>query len=207
MKRKDAGNDGTAIAGSVVEPTCNLIVIGGPSGCGKSRLAREVGKALRWRSLDADFYHTAAYKRRAGKGEALSPTQRKAWLNRVIGGITTLQQAEVPTVVACSALRRGHREKLICAGQKLGKGCLWVVWLDVRKKKLRERVDGREHWFAASLLENQLRVMEKPRKSEVNVLVIDGNGDDLDAKVQLVLEGIPNLGGGISTRQSADSMA
>lgn len=99
------------------------------------------------------------------------------------GGITDAgapRAALTGTVLACSALRRAHRETL-ASGRKE----VWFAFLNVSPVHLRARLAARTgHFMQAALLESQLRSLEPPGPDEP-VWIIPGDGT-IEETVNLV---------------------
>lgn len=96
-------------------------------------------------------------------GEPLTDADREPWLDRVAAEI----KHRSPAVVACSALRRVHRDRLRSGGLEL-----WFVLLAPPPDVLRDRVESRKaHFMPASLLESQLAVLEPLGEAERGIVV------------------------------------
>lgn len=71
-------------------------------------------------------------------------------------------------MLACSALRRHHRLRLLAAASDVA-----LVHLDVGPEELARRLAGRtEHFMPADLLDSQLAALERP--SDDHHAVVDG---------------------------------
>jgi len=93
-------------------------------------------------------------------GIPLTETDREPWL-RDLARRMRAWEAEGGAVVACSALRRRHRELLA------GAGPVRFVWLDADAATIRERiVTRRGHYMPPALLDSQLETLEPPEPDE-----------------------------------------
>lgn len=133
------------------------VVVMGVAGCGKSTVGALLAQALKTRFVDADDLQPLANKKKMAAGIPLDDADRGPWLERV-GAM--LSQGKV--VVACSALRRGYRDRL-----RLEAPQLRLIYLFGTPELLAERLRGRVHEFmAASLLGSQLATLEPPDADE-----------------------------------------
>jgi gluconokinase len=131
-------------------------LIMGVSGCGKTtegkRWAEEIGATF----LDADDFHPAANLTKMAAGQPLTDEDREPWLAAIATKIVTL--ADVPFVLACSALRLVHRQQLLRACPDM---C--IVLLHGDPALLQQRLEQRRgHFMPASLLDSQLATLESP---------------------------------------------
>lgn len=143
-----------------------IVVIMGVSGCGKSVVATGVARQLGWRAVDADDLHTpeAVAKMRAGEG--LSDDDRAPWLDRVGALLAAAGAAQSGVLVACSALRRSYRDRLRTACPSVR-----FLFLDGDSAVIEARMaQRRDHYMPSSLLESQLRTLERPAHDEADVM-------------------------------------
>ncbi|WP_296722251.1 gluconokinase, GntK/IdnK-type [Erythrobacter sp.] len=145
----------------------SALVIMGPSGSGKSTLARALSARLGWGMIEGDDHHPASNRAKMNAGEPLTEADRRPFLES-IG--RTIAAATGPVVVACSALRRAHRELL----QAFADGILFV-WVDVEGDELKRRMERRrDHFMPPSLLADQIGTFDPPTPPEPFIR-IDGN--------------------------------
>lgn len=141
------------------------IVIMGVAGCGKSSLAATVAKAHALLWLEGDDYHGESNRQKMQQGIALTDADREGWLN-TLGALLAQHQGGV--VMSCSALKRAYRNQLRQAAPGLR-----FVFLDIPPAQALERVAARsEHFFSASLVDNQFATLESP-VGERGVLRLD----------------------------------
>jgi carbohydrate kinase (thermoresistant glucokinase family) len=126
------------------------IVVMGVSGCGKSSVGIALAEALGARFIDGDDLHPAANKAKMSAGIPLDDSDRWSWLDLV-------SQAIVPgTVMACSALKRVYRERIVAGAPNT-----FFVHLDGSREILEQRLGARAgHFMPATLLDSQLAILE-----------------------------------------------
>jgi gluconokinase len=74
----------------------------------------------------------------------------------------------VPSVVTCSALKRAYRDALRSG---VPSGSVFFVHLAASLEVLRARMESREHFMPASLLQSQLDTLEPLEADEQGVVV------------------------------------
>ena len=142
-----------------------VVVVMGVSGAGKTTVARALAGRLGWPLLEGDDLHPAANVARMRAGAPLSDDDRRPWLTLLAAWVGEQEQAGHSAVLACSALRRAHRERL-----RAGHPSVWCAHLQVPPALLSARVEGRAgHWMAPSLLASQLATLEPLGKDEPGV--------------------------------------
>jgi len=158
----------------------------GVAGCGKSSLAERLVAALdarspnassddvpatRWRLVEADDFHPPANRDKMARGEPLDDDDRRLWLDRVAAEV---QQAardrsdryaethRAGVVLACSALKRRYRERLID-----DQYARWlIVHLRIDRDTAARRIGDRSrrgaHFMPTSLVDSQFQALEPP---------------------------------------------
>lgn len=145
------------------------VVVMGVSGCGKSAVATGLAQRLGWRAVDGDDLHAPEAVARMRAGQPLSDADRLPWLDRIGTVLATATAQRQGTLVACSALRRVYRDRLraACPG-------LRFVFLDGSQDLIAARMAQRQHhYMPASLLDSQLRTLERPGVDEPDVLRLE----------------------------------
>ncbi len=137
-----------------------LVVLMGVAGVGKTTIGELVARELGLPFHDADTLHSEDSRRKMAAGIPLTEADREPWL-RDVARLMRAWEAERGAVVACSALRRRHRELLA------GAGPVRFVWLDADEETIRSRLDSRQgHYMPPSLVDSQLATLEPPRPDE-----------------------------------------
>jgi gluconokinase len=150
-----------------------VILLMGVMGSGKTALGRALARGLGGRFYDADDAHSPESRDRLARGEPLSEADREPWL-REVARVLAQPHAE-PLVVACSALRRDHRDRLRRACPDLR-----LVFLRPSVATLQRRLTARrDHFAAPTLLASQLATLEPPEPDE-GALFVD-NEDAVEA--------------------------
>jgi gluconokinase len=134
-----------------VTATPRAVVVIGVSGAGKTEIGSAVAQRLGRLFIDADDLHPAANKTRMAQSWPLEDVDRMPWLDAVAAAA-----AGSDVVIACSALRRRYRERLLN-----GMADAVFVQRDVSREQLERRVQQRSHeLMPLSLLDSQLATLE-----------------------------------------------
>ena len=146
------------------------IVVMGPSGSGKSSVGAALAVDLGVAFVDADDLHPEANVAKMSAGRPLTDEDRWPWLD-VVGQT----MSEAPGIVmACSALTRAYRERILTACPDVR-----FVELVVRRGELEHRMATRAHFMPPSLLTSQLSTLEHLEEDEPGFR-IDNVGGILD---------------------------
>jgi gluconokinase len=149
-----------------------LVVVMGVAGVGKTTVGELVADALGLPFHDADDFHSEASRRKMAAGIPLTEEDREPWLHDLERRMRGWE-AEGGAVVACSALRRRHRDVL------RGAGPVRFVFLDADKETLRERIAARKgHYMPPELLDSQLETLEPPGPDEAVRVDAGGTPED-----------------------------
>jgi len=131
----------------------SVIVVMGVAGSGKTSVGQALAARLDVPFIDADDLHTDECRAQMAAGRPLDEAQRDPWLARVAARAT----ATGACVVACSALKTAHRERLwrACSAR--------FVWLEIDRETVRARLTQRAgHFFPASLIDSQFEALQPP---------------------------------------------
>lgn len=124
----------------------------GVSGCGKSTVGKMLAEKLNAKFIDGDDLHPAENKAKMAAGIALNDEDRWPWLESVGAALA----AEEKIVIACSALKRKYRERILAKGS----GGVFVH-LTGSRETLADRMASRpNHFMPVSLLDSQLAALE-----------------------------------------------
>lgn len=133
-------------------------LVTGVSGSGKTTVGRRLARALGAGFLDADDFHPEANVEKMRRGVPLTDADREGWLDRLRAEIDRRLAAGEDAVLACSALKRAHRERLGASRDGVR-----VIFLDAPREVLRDRLAGRkDHFFDPGLLDSQFAALELP---------------------------------------------
>jgi gluconokinase len=140
-----------------------VIVLMGPAGAGKTTMGRALAGELGWPFIEGDDLHSRASLEKLAHGRPLAEEDRAGWLARVREAITRALDRREHAVIACSALKRRHREFL-----RAGLRPVRFVYLKATEPVLRQRLQTRPpHVAGPALLPSQLADLEEPHTAVV----------------------------------------
>lgn len=142
------------------------VVLMGVSGTGKSTVGVPLAEALAGTFADGDDFHPDANVAKMASGEPLTDEDRWPWLHALADWTRQQHEAGRSTVLACSALRRAYRDVL-----RGGARPTYFVHLTAPADLIRQRMQGREHFMPAALLESQLATLEPLEPDEAGLAV------------------------------------
>ncbi len=158
-----------------------VLLLMGVSGVGKTAVGRRVAERLGWAFCDADDLHPPGNVAKMRRGEGLSDADRAPWLHAVHALIEARTAADLPTVLACSALKASYRARLTGSDPRVA-----LVWLDAPREVVAARLAGRQGHFAGpDLLASQLEALEPPAEA-VRVAADEG----VEAVARAVVEAL-----------------
>ena len=139
------------------------IVVMGVTASGKSSVGREMADRLGLVFRDGDDFHPPANVEKMASGRPLDDEDRAPWLDRIGEALAESDGL----VIACSALRRVYRDRILGHAPD----AVFVV-LHAARHVLQERIDARiDHFMPPSLLDSQLETLEMPTGDEPAVTV------------------------------------
>ena len=134
-----------------------VVLLMGVSGAGKTTVGTLLAAQLGWEFADADDYHSAVNVEKMQNGIPLTDADRAPWLESLWGVIVGWIAAGRSGVLACSALKKEYRDRLVVGAE------VRVVYLKAGRPLLRERLLGRHgHYMKESMLESQVATLEEP---------------------------------------------
>ena len=138
------------------------IVVMGVSGSGKSTVAARLAARLDWQFAEGDTFHPAANVAKMRDGIALSDEDRWPWLDAIAAWIDAQRAKGRHCVVACSALKRAYRERLLD-----GHHDVRFVYLKADYALVARRMAARQgHYMPVTLLQSQFDALEEPGSAE-----------------------------------------
>lgn len=151
------------------------LVIMGVSASGKSTVAAALAARIGGGTyLDADDLHSAANRAKMHGGVPLTDVDRAPWLDAVGRAMGDVTRAGGVPVMACSALKRDYRRRILA-----GEPAALFVLLDVERTELERRLHERKgHFMPASLLNSQLATLEPLGPDEPGLTVHVTNPSD-----------------------------
>jgi gluconokinase len=158
-------------------PTHRHVVVMGVSGTGKSTVAQALATELDLRLTEGDDHHPPANVAKMTAGIPLTDDDRQPWLADLAEWTARQHAAGISTVVTCSALRRQYRDVLRSAVPEP----TVFVHLTGSRAVLVDRMEGRDHFMPASLLDSQLATLEQLEDDEA------GGDVDTDLPVEQVV--------------------
>ncbi|SOC46000.1 gluconokinase [Rhizobium subbaraonis] len=142
-----------------------FLVVMGTAGTGKSEIGRRLSERLHCAFVEADDLHAPDSVAQMRQGIPLSDAQREPWLQAVCERAISVPTR--PVVIACSALKRSYRDLM-----RTRLGPVRFLFLDGSPELIAARLTARQGHFASiSLLESQLRTLERPDASEQAVVL------------------------------------
>lgn len=134
-----------------------MILVMGVSGSGKTTIGTLLADTLHWQFQDADRFHSAANIAKMHHGLPLTDVDRLPWLLAMQHAIADWQQADMNTILACSALKAEYRQRLVQSSQ------VKQVYLKGSFALIQQRLNQRQgHYMKADLLQSQFDTLEEP---------------------------------------------
>lgn len=140
----------------------------GVSGTGKTSVGEEVARRLGWLYVEGDDLHPPANVAKMSAGTPLDDDDRAPWLAAIGRVIAENHGAGDRSVVTCSALKRSYRDVLRAGAPD---GSVFFVHLAASFEVLRERMEKREHFMPASLLQSQFDTLQPLQEDEAGMVV------------------------------------
>ncbi len=159
-----------------------IVVVAGIAGSGKTTIGSLLSRELGWEFEDGDDLHPAANIAKMKAGHPLTDEDRRPWLAAVAAWIDQCAAAGRSGVIACSALKRSYRDRLLDGRPELRMIFLEVIGRDA----LAARLKGRHgHFFRPEMLDSQLAAVEPPIPAE-RVIVVDDDNPPADVVREII---------------------
>jgi len=137
-----------------------IVIVMGVVGAGKTTVGKLLASQLGWEFADADDFHPLSNVEKIGHGIALTDEDREPWLDHLREAIARWIAEGKSVVLACSALKRHYRVKLLLGPQ------VRFVYLKGGSALIANRLRSRHGHFAGeSILASQLADLEEPEKA------------------------------------------
>ncbi|SRR5690554_5233968 len=135
-----------------------VLVVMGVSGSGKSTVGMEVAERMGWPFHEGDAYHPPENVAKMARGEPLDDEDRAPWLTALRRVIEAMLANGTSGVVACSALKRAYRERLL-----IDHPDVHFVYLHGDFETIYARMQARAgHYMKAEMLQSQFDALEPP---------------------------------------------
>ena len=144
-----------------------VIIICGVAGVGKSTVGQLLAEELHWQFYEADNFHSAANIEKMAAGIPLTDEDRQPWLDKLRESIECCLAAEENAVLACSALKKAHRDRL-----RVSEEVKFVFLRGNREQITQQLRDRRGHFKGPALLDSQFADLEEPQPEE-HVLTVE----------------------------------
>ena len=128
----------------------------GVTATGKSAVGTRLADCLDMAYIEGDEFHPEANIEKMSAGEPLTDDDRRPWLETLAQMLADNRAAGISTVLGCSALRRMYRD--ILRGSE--SDAVAFIHLTASFDVLRHRMEQREHFMPASLLQSQFDTLE-----------------------------------------------
>jgi gluconokinase len=144
-----------------------IVIVAGIAGSGKTTVGERLARRMGCEFADGDRFHSPAAVAKMHDGVPLTDDDRWPWLDAIGAWIDQEDAAGKSAVVACSALKRSYRQRLLTGRPELRMFFL-IVEHDADEARLTTR---RGHFFPEKLLDSQFATLELPEPSEGVTLV------------------------------------
>jgi gluconokinase len=136
----------------------------GPAGSGKTTIGELLAAQLGWQFADGDNFHSPANIEKISHGIPLTDSDRLPWLDSIREAISQWLSQHKNVVLACSALKRSYRDRLLISPD------VRLVYLKGSYDLLRQRLHARKgHYATEQILASQFTDLEEPP----DALIID----------------------------------
>lgn len=151
-----------------------LIICMGVSSCGKTTLARALAEHFEFVYLEADDFHSDENKAHMAAGKPLTDEMRKPWIESICAALHQEHSAPRNCVLACSALRKSHRQRFRETANNVR-----FLWLDGSRELIGRWISEREgHFMSPELLDSQFSALQSPLdEGDVSRIALDQGWD------------------------------
>ncbi len=142
-----------------------FVIIMGVSGSGKTTVGSRLAHELGWTFIEGDSLHPPENIAKMSRGEPLTDSDRRPWLDRLRAVIDRMMAREEPAVMAASVLKQAYRTRL-----GVERDAVQLVYLRGSQAVVQRRLAQRKgHFMPPALLASQFEALEEPS----NALILD----------------------------------
>ncbi len=140
-----------------------IIVVMGVAGSGKTTVGELLATQLAWKFIDGDRLHPPDNIKKMRTHQPLTEVDRVRWLDRIETRLKAISTSSGSAVLAASALRRSHRDRI-----RSGAKDIQFVYLKGDFEQIKARLEHRtDHFFRSDLLASQFEILEEPKSAIV----------------------------------------
>ena len=144
----------------------------GVAGSGKTTVGELLATQLAWKFIDGDQLHPPENIKKMRARLPLTEVDRAHWLDRIEARLKAISASSGAAVLAASALRHSHRERI-----RSGAKAVQFVYLKGDFEQIKARLEHRtDHFFGSDLLASQFEILEAPDSA----IVIDISLEPVD---------------------------
>jgi gluconokinase len=134
-----------------------VVILMGVAGSGKTTVGRRLASQMGWNFYEGDDFHSSSNIEKMTRGVALNDSDRQPWLDALQQLIANLLRRAENAEIACSALKKIFRERLLLNEQ------VKLVYLKGDFHLIEARLKARSgHFMAPELLREQFAILEEP---------------------------------------------
>jgi gluconokinase len=148
-----------------------ILILAGVAGSGKTTVGELVASKLNWIFADGDDFHSESNLAKMRAGTPLTDEDRWPWLSAIGTWMDDRIRGGQSAVVACSALKRSYRERLLGGRVEAVMAFLCLSWQDDEQRVLARK----GHFFGEPLVASQFAALELPQ-DEDRVYVVPTEG-------------------------------
>ncbi len=142
-----------------------FVLLMGVSGSGKTTVGSRLAHELGWTFIEGDSLHPPENIAKMSRGEPLTDSDRRPWLDRLRAVIDRMMAREEPAVMAASVLKQAYRTRL-----GVVRDAVQLVYLRGSQAVVQRRLAQRKgHFMPPALLASQFEALEEPS----NALILD----------------------------------
>jgi gluconokinase len=138
-----------------------IVVVMGVAGSGKTTVGKLLAEKLDWPFIEGDHLHPPSNVEKMRSKQSLSESDRASWLVRIAAELREITDRAGSAVLAASALRIAHRDRIRSSGKDVH-----FVYLRGEFEQIKARLEQRsDHFFGVDLLASQFEILEEPESA------------------------------------------